>query len=118
MLRRPSKSPKFQTRNPNGMKALGCRRRGAESAGTTETIFCVKTGKNIVTAKQMNTPAAEKYSFLYNFHMLTTLRFACSASSMLVRDSIIWLSRIRLCFRTRGKITKRVMVLIPVAVRK
>ena len=112
------RSPRFQTRKPRGMKAAERKSRGARSSGSTETIFCVKTGKNIVTVKQRKTDAASQWSFLYNVHMLTTFRFACSASSMLVIEVIIWLSRMRLCFRMRGMTAKRQMTLIAVAVRK
>ncbi len=84
----------------------------------TETTFWVKTGKNIVTAKQRKTEAASQWSFLYNVHMLTTFRFACSANSTLVMEVIIWLSKMRLCFRMRGMTARRLMTLMPVAVRK
>src|SRR5271155_1585832 len=56
-MSRPRRSPIFQTRKPSGMKT-------AESMFDTEVIDVVKTGKTMVTAKQMNTAEARKGSFL------------------------------------------------------
>lgn len=108
-------------RKPRGMKADGWNSRGASSGGMMETTFWVKTGKNMVTAKQMKMAAADQCNFLYRVHMLTTFRFACSASSMLVMELtefIICLSMMRLCLRRRGMTARSVTMLMPVAVRK
>ena len=48
---RPTRSPMFQQRKASGMKIAGV-------MVLTEVMFAVKTGKTIVTAKQMNTAVA------------------------------------------------------------
>ena len=50
---RPTRSPMFQQRKASGMKIAGV-------MVLTEVMFAVKTGKTIVTAKQMNTAVARK----------------------------------------------------------
>jgi hypothetical protein len=50
---RPTRSPMFQHRKARGMKIAGV-------MVLTEVMFAVKTGKIIVTAKQMKTAVARK----------------------------------------------------------